>query len=403
MRALTKASLDFSDDINRQRPNIVQFCDSQSLVKSIEGRLMDCKRSRNSATRVWWPQISSMLRWWRNGGAKWVVNWRRGHIERRVPEGKNWAPADWGNVIADVVAGRGWKVGDEEEAYLGMEDLGEGKEWEGWDEVLLAWAGVGSVAASMRMVWADRNSVWRKVEVALVEQQTGEAREGIAGGRGAWRLRAQALVEAVEEWLASNAAATDQAIRDMEGGVEPSVPLQNSVELVTLVSATRTSAVLAAEAESRCARELATLKALRGKLLDTEMCKMCPAGNAPVLQTRWHILGECGHRDLRDARVKSAKELQEKARVIFTRKIKDKAGRLPHWWMLFAITADDKWIWPPSEQGVNDRSGWQESHWWGLWGPKRLDEWASAYEEEFKFPVSASTRPPGLFIVFHRL
>jgi len=175
----------------------------------------------------------------------------------------------------------------------------------------------------------------------------------------------------------------------MEGGVEPSVSLQNPVELVTLVSATRTAAVLAAEAESRCARELATLKALRVKLLDTEVCKMCPAGNAPVLQTRWHILGECGHRDLRDARVKSAKELQEKARVIFTRKIKDKAGRLPHWWLLFAITADDKWIWPPSEQGVNDRSGWQESHWWGLWGPKRLDEWASAYEEEFKVPVSA--------------
>ena len=168
MRALTKASLDFSDDINRQRPNIVQFCDSQSLVKSIEGRLMDCKRSRNSATRVWWPQISAMLRWWRIGGAKWMVNWRRGHIERRVPEGKNWAPADWGNVIADVVAGRGWKVGDEEEAYLGMEDLGMGKEWEGWDEVLLAWAGVGSVAASMRMVWADRNSVWRKVETTAL-------------------------------------------------------------------------------------------------------------------------------------------------------------------------------------------------------------------------------------------
>ena len=52
-------------------------------------------------------------------------------------------------------------AGDEEEANLGMEDLGEGKEWEGWDEVILAWAGVGSVAASMRMVWADRNSVWR--------------------------------------------------------------------------------------------------------------------------------------------------------------------------------------------------------------------------------------------------
>ena len=48
-------------------------------------------------------------------------------------------------------------AGDEEEANLGLEDLGEGKEWEGWDEVLLAWAGVGAVAASMRMVWADRN------------------------------------------------------------------------------------------------------------------------------------------------------------------------------------------------------------------------------------------------------
>ncbi len=49
-----------------------------------------------------------------------------------------------------------------------------------------------------------------------------------------------------------------------------------------------------------------------------------------MLQTRWHILGECGYRDLRDARVKSAKELQEKARDIFLRKIKDKAGHLPH-------------------------------------------------------------------------
>jgi hypothetical protein len=23
--------------------------------------------------------------------------------------------------------------------------------------------------------------------------------------------------------------------------------------------------------------------------------------------------------------------------------------------------------------GVNARSGWQESHWWGLWGPRRVD------------------------------
>ena len=47
------------------------------------------------------------------GGAQWEFKWRRGHIERRVPNGKNWAPADWGNVIADVVAGRGWQAGAE--------------------------------------------------------------------------------------------------------------------------------------------------------------------------------------------------------------------------------------------------------------------------------------------------
>jgi hypothetical protein len=239
------------------------------------------------------------------------------------------------------------------------------------------------------MVWSDRNLVWRKVEVALVEQHSGELREGLVGGRGVWRVRAQALAEAVEEWLASNASATDQAVRDLEGGVEPSAPLQNPAELTALVSATRTSAVLAAEAASRCATELVTLEALRLKLMDTEFCKMCPAGSTPVLQTRWHVLGECGHSDLRDARVKAAKELQGKAREIFTKKIKDKEGRLPHWWLLFAISADDKWIWPPSEQGVDARSGWQETQWWGLWGPKRLDEWATAYEREFKAPVKA--------------
>ncbi len=88
----------------------------------------------------------------------------------------------------------------------------------------MAWAAVGSVSASMRMVWTDRNRVWRKVEMALVEQQSGEIREGLVGGRGVWQVRAQSLVEAVEEWLASNASATDQAVRDLEGGVEPSAP-----------------------------------------------------------------------------------------------------------------------------------------------------------------------------------
>ncbi len=45
--------------------------------------------------------------------------------------------------------------------------------------------------------------------------------------------------------------------------MESVAPVQNPVELAALVSATRTSAVLAAEAESRCAKEHATLKALR--------------------------------------------------------------------------------------------------------------------------------------------
>ena len=35
------------------------------------------------------------------------------------------------------------------------------------------------------------------------------------------------------------------------------------------------------------------------------------------------------------------------------------AGRLPNWELLYAITAEDKWIWPESEQGVNAKAGWQ--------------------------------------------
>jgi hypothetical protein len=56
--------------------------------------------------------------------------------------------------------------------------------------------------------------------------------------------------------------------------------------------------------------------------------------------------------------------------------------------MLYAITAEDRWIWPVSEQGVNAKAGWQESHWWGLCGPKRMDEWADTHLEEHKVPVS---------------
>jgi hypothetical protein len=68
--------------------------------------------------------------------------------------------------------------------------------------------------------------------------------------------------------------------------------------------------------------------------------------------------------------------------------IKDQAVRLPNWELLYANTAEDRWILPASEQGVNAKAGWQESHWWGLWGPKRMDEWADSYLEEYKVPVS---------------
>jgi hypothetical protein len=100
--------MDLSPDLQARRPDIAQYCDSLSLVRSIEGRMLDVKAARNSATRVWWPQIAMMMRWWRRSGAKWGINWRRGHVERREKNSARWAPADWGNVIADVVAGQGW-------------------------------------------------------------------------------------------------------------------------------------------------------------------------------------------------------------------------------------------------------------------------------------------------------
>ncbi len=67
-------------------------------------------------------------------------------------------------------------AGDEDESNMDPNVGADGTEREGWGEVLGAWAAVGSVAASMRMVWSDRNIVWRKVEVALVEQHSGELR-----------------------------------------------------------------------------------------------------------------------------------------------------------------------------------------------------------------------------------
>ncbi len=69
MRAFTQVSMDLSPDLQARRQDIAQYFDSVSLVRSIEGRMMDVKAAQNSATRVWWPQISMMLKCWRRSGA----------------------------------------------------------------------------------------------------------------------------------------------------------------------------------------------------------------------------------------------------------------------------------------------------------------------------------------------
>jgi hypothetical protein len=112
------------------------------------------------------------------------------------------------------------------------------------------------------------------------------------------------------------------------------------------------------------------------------------AGHGPFQQTRWHVLGQCQHPDLKDARRKAALELQSKTHSTFTRKIKDLRGRLPYWRQPFAITADDELVWPDDEPGINAKSGWQISHWWGLWGPNRMDKWATDHQDQGN-PLSA--------------
>jgi hypothetical protein len=44
-------------------------------------------------------------------------------------------------------------------------------------------------------------------------------------------------------------------------------------------------------------------------------------------------------------------------------------------------------VWPDDETGINAQSGWQISHWWGLWGPNRMDKWATDHQDQGN-PVS---------------
>ena len=124
-----------------------------------------------------------------------------------------------------------WYTAGEEDEEEPQGASGDGSRWAGWEEVIQAWEAAGQVAASMRMVWEDRDSVWRKAEVALTDQQMGEAREGIAGGRGEWRVRAEAVTTAILHWLESNANAADQAIKLEQEGHVPSQGNQNQETL----------------------------------------------------------------------------------------------------------------------------------------------------------------------------
>ncbi len=101
---------------------------------------------------------------------------------------------------------------------------------------------------------------------------------------------------------------------------------QNPQELLALVEAARASTTLAMPSERRCSEEWATLAALHIKRNDTTHCQLCPAGHGPLQQTRWHILGQCQHPDLKDGRRKAALELQSKTHSTFTQKIKEPPG-----------------------------------------------------------------------------
>jgi hypothetical protein len=237
------------------------------------------------------------------------------------------------------------------------------------------------------MEWPDRNQVWRQVEVTLIECTTGETQEGRAGGEGVWNTRHAALTSAIQQWSASKTRHAEAAYDAADDPTRAPRP-QNPQELLALVEAARASTTLAMASERRCSEERATLAALHIQLNDTTHCQLCPTGHGTFQQTRWHVLGRCQHPDLKDARRKAALELQSKTHSTFTQKIKDPRGRLPYWRQLFAITPDDRWVWPDDEPGINAKSGWQISHWWGLWVPNRMDKWATDHQDQGN-PVSA--------------
>ncbi len=75
-----------------------------------------------------------------------------------------------------------WYTAGEEEEEEPQGACGDGSRWAGWKEVTQAWEAAGQVAVSMRMAWEDRDTAWRRVEVAMTDQQMGEARRASRGG-----------------------------------------------------------------------------------------------------------------------------------------------------------------------------------------------------------------------------
>ncbi len=53
-----------------------------------------------------------------------------------------------------------------------------------------------------------------------------------------------------------------------------------------------------------------------------------------------------------------------------------------------AVFHNHRRVWPEDEPGINAKFGWQISHWWGLWGPNRMDKWATDQKDQSN-PVSA--------------
>jgi hypothetical protein len=78
-------------------------------------------------------------------------------------------------------------------------------------------------------VWEEVTQAWE-----AAGQQMGEAREGIARGRGEWRVRVEAVTKAIVQWLESNgrrrtgrSSSNKMVMYHISGKPEPGVTSSN--------------------------------------------------------------------------------------------------------------------------------------------------------------------------------